>query len=679
MTDGEIMKNIIKKLIVPAIIILAIAAIAPMAMAADAPYTYEAQGTGVVITGCNTSYEGEVKIPSKIDGAAVIAIADYAFDGCEGVTKVVIPNSVKTVGEGAFANCISLKSITIGTGLTKISDGMFEGCASLSNITLPESITAIGEYAFWCCDSLKKINLYPTITEIGSYAFYDCDALEAIALPETVTAINEGLFADCGALASVSLPDSITVIHESAFEACDKIATIYYTGSAAQWSHILIESEGNDDIYNGQFSYRHTHEYTIEVFGEPACVKPGDAIYTCLCSYAYIGQVEPLGHEIVAIKEVKATCTTDGLTAGEKCSRCNEILTPQQVIPASGHLKIVDEAVDPTCTSEGKTSGIHCEYCGEIFEKQETIAKLPHNFETKEIVQATLKKNGHKVIECADCKYVENKVLYNVSDIKLKATSYVYTGKAISPKATVTDSDGNVLVEDTDYTVTYSAGRKAIGKYTAKITLIGDYSGTKTLSFSITADKTAKITRTSTAKGTMKLTWEKVEGASGYYVYIYNKTSDTKNPKRLATVTGTSYTITKDYNGKALVVGKDYKIAVRAFTKLDDGSILYAKAGVAKTFKLYPAKPTITAKSTVKGKVNLSWTNVAGEKGYGVFYSTSKDGKYTRLDTTKTDVVKLTKSLKSGKTYYFKVRSYTVVDGKTVTGAFGNIQSVKIK
>ncbi len=693
------MKNLLKKLIIPALMVLAIVCAAPMASAADYPFTYEVGENGVSIISCNVDFEGEIVIPDKIDGVAVTTIKAAAFSGAEGVTaitlpsglitidesafegctsikKIVIPDSVVAVGENAFASCASLTDLTIGKGLTKISKGMFEGCTSLSSVVLHKNIAEIDDYAFSCCDSLKDIIIYPYVTSMGNYVFYDCDSLEKIALPETITVVGEGLFGDCNNLKSISLQDTVTTIEVLAFENCTSISEVYYTGSLAKWSQISVGEEGNDSIYNGTVYYKHAHEYEKVTLIDATCDKAGTANFSCVCGYTYIGQVPALGHERVVIPGVDVTCTENGKTEGEKCSRCGVILTNQVTIPATGHLSVVDEAVEATCTSEGKTKGSHCETCGEVFVKQEIVKKKPHN-NLNEVTKATLSKNGRKISTCKDCGHVENKVLYNVSQITV-TSAYVYTGKTITPTVTVKDSEGNMLIKDTDYTVTYSGTRKEIGKYTLKVTLKGDYSGNKTLSYSITADKTASIKRTSATNGTMKLTWSKVAGATGYYVYIYNKTSDTKNPKRLATVTGTTYTITKDYNGKALTVGKDYKIAVRAFTKLSDGSILYAKSGVAKTFKLYPATPTLKM-TTTKGKVNFTWNNVAGEKGYQIWYSTSKDGTYKKLSNYDANKTSASAKFTSGTTYYFKIRSYTYVDNKLVHGSYSAVQSIKVK
>ncbi len=694
------MKNILKKLLIPAIMVFALICAAPVASAADYPFTYEVRDGGVVIVACQTDYEGEVVIPDKIGGVPVTIISDAAFyeaegitavtlpsslktigasafEGCFSIEQIVIPDSVKTIGDNAFASCASLETVSIGKGIDKISKGMFEGCTALNGVVLPDNIKTIDEYAFSCCDSLETIAIYPHVTSIGNYAFYDCDSLQKIAIPETVTVIGEGTFAECEKLASVSFQNTLTEIEALAFDGCDKF-TVYYTGSMAAWAHIAIEEEGNEALTSSTISVGHAHDNKQEILLNPTCTDKGIGNFLCECGYAYKGEISALGHKKVNIPEVPATCTTAGTTAGEKCSRCDVILTQPQTIPAPGHAEIVDPAVEATCTEEGKTKGSHCDACGEIFVKQEVIKKKPHN-DAHEVTKATTSKNGKKVSTCKDCGDVRTTILYNVSQFILADTSYAYTGKVITPAVTVKDSDGNTLKEDVDYTVTYPDGRKSIGKYTVKVTLKGDYSGSKKVSFTITPAKTAKITSKTTSKS-VALTWDAVSGATGYRVYVY-KSVDSKTRIKLASVTGkTTYTALKDYNGKALKAGETYKFAIQAYKKYSDGTVIFAKNGVAYTVTIPPTTPTtLKVTSTAKGKVNLSWTNVSGEDGYTVFYSTSKNGTYKKLDGTKADVAKLTASLTSGKTYYFKIRAYCAGPDGNVRSGYSPVKSVKVK
>ena len=116
-----------------------------------------------------------------------------------------------------------------------------------------------------------------------------------------------------------------------------------------------------------------------------------------------------------------------------------------------------------------------------------------------------------------------------------------------------------------------------------------------------------------------------------------------------------------------------------AYTKTSSGTVIHAESGVAYTFKFAPSAPTLKVTSTAKGKATISWTDVAGETGYQLYYST--DGKkFTKLSSYKGWPDAQTKSgLTSGKTYYFKVRAYTKVGSETVHGAFSSVVSVKIK
>ncbi len=86
------------------------------------------------------------------------------------------------------------------------------------------------------------------------------------------------------------------------------------------------------------------------------------------------------GHTEVKDKAVEPTCTEAGLTEGSHCSVCGEVIIAQEIIPAKGHAEIGDKAVEPTCTEAGLTEGSHCSVCGEVIEPQEIIPAIGHSF-----------------------------------------------------------------------------------------------------------------------------------------------------------------------------------------------------------------------------------------------------------------------------------------------------------
>ena len=83
----------------------------------------------------------------------------------------------------------------------------------------------------------------------------------------------------------------------------------------------------------------------------------------------------------------------------------------------------------------------------------------------------------------------------------------------------------------------------------------------------------------------------------------------------------------------------------------------------------------LTAKSTAKkGSITIKWTakGVAEVDGYQVWKSTKANKGFKKAFTTKKTSYKNTKGLKKGKTYYYKVRAYKVVDGKNVYSDWSN-------
>ncbi len=83
---------------------------------------------------------------------SVIAIGDYAFSGCNGLTSVNIPNSVAEISKSAFSSCTSLVDITIEQGSTSLECG--EPMSSLSifpnwtSTNHSDSSTSYKEYTF---------------------------------------------------------------------------------------------------------------------------------------------------------------------------------------------------------------------------------------------------------------------------------------------------------------------------------------------------------------------------------------------------------------------------------------------------------------------------------------------------------------------------------------------------
>ena len=92
-------------------------------------------------------------------------------------------------------------------------------------------------------------------------------------------------------------------------------------------------------------------------------------------------------------------------------------------------------------------------------------------------------------------------------------------------------------------------------------------------------------------------------------------------------------------------------------------------------------KTKVKTKALKKHKATVSWKKVSKANGYEIYRANKKAGKYKKIKTVKNaKVVKLTdKKLKKGKRYFYKVRTYKVVDGKKVYGKWSNVAKIKAK
>ena len=122
-----------------------------------------------------------------------------------------------------------------------------------------------------------------------------------------------------------------------------------------------------------------------------------------------------------------------------------------------------------------------------------------------------------------------------------------------------------------------------------------------------------------------------------------------------------------------LETGKTYYYRVKACN-------LYNCSGWVTTSKKSTTKtPGFTLKTSSK-KVTVTLSSVNMADGYEIHRATKKKGKYTKVKelTSESELVYNNKT-KKGTTYYYKVRSYKMVDGNRVYSPFSSIKSIKSK
>jgi hypothetical protein len=163
--------------------------------------TYELDlAAGTAVVGVNDSAIGSVTISSEVahDGTPypVVAIGEYAFAGCSGITSVAIPGSVASIGRYAFSHCSGLTSVDIPDSVTSITDGAFGDCLSLTSVIIPDSVTSIGDYAFGGCSDLSSVTIPDSVVSIGMIAFSECFGLTEVIIPRSVMSIGACAFDD---------------------------------------------------------------------------------------------------------------------------------------------------------------------------------------------------------------------------------------------------------------------------------------------------------------------------------------------------------------------------------------------------------------------------------------------------------------------------------------------------
>ncbi len=373
----------------------------------------------------------EIQLPQTIT-----SIGNYAFDGCSNLYSVNIPSSVTEIGSYAFRNCSALRNISIPNAVKMIKKYTFEECIALSSVTLPSALTTIEDRAFSSCSSLKTLTFPTKLESIGNYAFYGCKNLTSLKLPNSVKSIGNNAFNSCEKITSVDIGYGIVDIGYSAFSGCDSIKTAVFHSTATR-----------------------------------------DSYKTNLPNHEKI---------VFSLHSYKVT----------------------------------------------KAAGI--------------------------------KSNGTLTKICS-CNVANTKKIYGVDTIRLNTTEYSYSGGQKKPSVTVKDVNGKKLTNGVDYKVSYGVGRRNVGKYSVKVTFIGNFTGSKTLYFNI-YPKNVKLSSLKAGSKKFTLKWGKIsDQAQGYEIQYSTKSSFAK--KYTKSVKVKSYkTVSKTIS--KLKAKTKYYVRIRAYKKV---------------------------------------------------------------------------------------------------------------
>ncbi len=229
------------------------------------------------------SLPNAIKIPDSYNNKKVTRIDDNAFENCDNVTNIFIPESIISIGEKAFSGCneklfnttnelIYVEDWVIGVENKDLNDivfrsntrgiayAAFEGCEKITSVDIKNGIISVGTYAFCGCNSLRKITIGSTVTNIEAPVFVgyyqgildeinvDPDNIKysginnclidkdekkiilgcknsLIPTDESVESIAPWAFAFSD-LQSLAIPDNVTTIGFGAFRDCVELSNI---------------------------------------------------------------------------------------------------------------------------------------------------------------------------------------------------------------------------------------------------------------------------------------------------------------------------------------------------------------------------------------------------------------------------------------------------------------------
>lgn len=250
-------------------------------------YGFNSDGTCYVAGIGSYKDEKVIRIPAEIYGKKVTAIGNRAFAGCENISSIVLPESIKIVGNEAFWGCTGLNSISINEGVEAIGEDAFYNCYNLVSVTIPKSVKSIGAPVLSGANGLVVPDLSVNVAPIGGRAFTNCYKLiEVINLSSLKIEAGSDINGGAGRYAKkVHKGESVVVNYNNYlfFENNGKNYVIGYVGDLSAEDAILTLPEDYNgagySIYDRAFyGYKTVTSITV-----PACVEKfgKDAFYGC--------------------------------------------------------------------------------------------------------------------------------------------------------------------------------------------------------------------------------------------------------------------------------------------------------------------------------------------------------------------------------------------------------------
>lgn len=464
------------------------------------------------------------------------------------------------------------------------------------------SVTAIGNEAFWGNKTMKTVSIPSTVKVIGTAAFNECSALTKVVLPSKLTTLGDAVFWYCTNLKQVFVPKTVTKMGENLFTGCHSKLTVYVVkGSFAEsrmsafpqtnWAYRYITelklTKSSLTLAKGSTS---TLVYTYS----PVNVYSTKVTYTT--SNSAVATVDSSG-KVTAKAPGTATITCTAKDGGKASAKCTVTVVPAKVTS----FKVTDQTLNGYTISWGKSDGAtkyNVYRYNETTKKYESfkittatsikVTDLKAGSTQQYKIKAYTKVDGKNYSAAVSAVYkaatakpgkvtsITAKAAVDYINLSWKATSlatsyrvylydrsvskYIFLGETAKTSFKVMELDA-----DTQYTFMVRAK--------AKTSKGNAYSAYSPLTDCIT--RPDYVTGFSLVEGsvyTSKVTlkWNKLDGASGYQLALYDKAAGTfLNYKTVSGGNTTEYTLTD------LQPGTEYQLKIRAYVKHEAAATTY--------------------------------------------------------------------------------------------------------
>lgn len=423
-------------------------------------------------------------------GENVKELPAYLFSGIETIDEIVLPPTVTDVGVGAFAFS-SITSFKASDNLESIEESAFYGCKKLETCDFGNDIMIIGADAFTGCNKLTEIYVPDTVTVIEMGAFKNCSALQTVRMSPNVDYIPREAFYNCKELSTFTWDAESKLIGRLAFGNCVKLVDFDFLNVEKLYVNSFLGS-GVNVVQLGETENEAspTPLTTIEVQSFKDCEN--------LATLGIGGNVTTIKTQAFAnCENLETAVIADSVTeiaddAFDGCDKltiyCSENSYAHSYAQTQG-IRVSTFVIAPipnqTYTGFEIKPEVSVSSSGDTLDKNIDFSVSYANNINVGNADVTVKGMG-------DFRMFASRANFTIVTRNISAATVApiadqpYTGSAVTPEITVTDGI-KVLREGTDYTVTYTNNVNE-GTATAKITGIGNYSGSASADFQISKE-----------------------------------------------------------------------------------------------------------------------------------------------------------------------------------------------